>query len=114
MSEDSNDIMNSKEARVLRAVRKALTGIVKDTATQPGMKHPLSDHTIEDIRQCLGLIAAREQELLQEAGIDNSARPRFTDDPQLQDAVVVPIGKPKTGKKNKDKKKNGRQSGRFF
>lgn len=96
---DEESIMNSKEARVLRAVRKALTGIVKDTATAPGMKHPLSNDTIEDIRQCLGLIAAREQELLQEAGIDNNAKPRFTDDPELQNAVVVPIGKPGSRKK---------------
>ncbi len=100
MSNDSQSgIGDSKEARILRAVRKALTGIVKDTATKPGMKHPLSDHTIEDIRQCLGLIAAREQELLEEAGIDNNAKPRFTDDPEVQNAVVVPIGKPKTRKK---------------
>ncbi|KPK11971.1 MAG: hypothetical protein AMJ68_03855 [Acidithiobacillales bacterium SG8_45] len=101
MSEDSTNILEGKEARVLRAVRKALTGIVKDTATAPGMKHPLSEHTIEDIRQCLGLIAAREQELLQEAGIDNGAKPYFTDDPRAQNSVVVPIGRPK-GKKKKD------------
>lgn len=100
---DKSSIMNSKEARVLRAVRKALTGIVKDTATAPGMKHPLSNDTVEDIRQCLGLIAAREQELLQEAGIDNNAKPRFTDDPELQNAVVVPIGKPASQKKKEDK-----------
>jgi hypothetical protein len=100
MSEDSVSILDSKEARVLRAVRKALTGIVKDTATAPGMKHPLSEHTIEDIRQCLGLVAAREQELLQEAGIENSARPHFTDDPKAQNSVVVPIGRPKPKKKD--------------
>ncbi|MCG6976953.1 MAG: hypothetical protein LJE56_11245 [Acidiferrobacterales bacterium] len=99
----SNEVtgMNSKEARILRAVRKALTGIVKDTATAPGMKHPLSDGTVEDIRQCLGLIAAREQELMLEAGIENGARPHFTDDPRAQNAVVVPISRPK-GKKKKD------------
>jgi hypothetical protein len=102
MSEEVSG-MNSKEARILRAVRKALTGIVKDTATAPGMKHPLSDHTVEDIRQCLGLIAAREQELLQQAGVENNVRPRFTDDPEAQNAVVVPIGKPKPArKKNED------------
>jgi hypothetical protein len=95
-------VMNSKEARILRAVRKALTGIVKDTATAPGMKHPLSDNTVEDIRQCLGLIAAREQELLQEAGIENGARPHFTDEPGAQNAVVVPIGKPGSRKKKDD------------
>lgn len=101
MSEESSG-MNSKEARILRAVRKALTGIVKDTATAPGMKHPLSDNTVEDIRQCLGLIAAREQELLEQAGVENNVRPRFTDDPEAQHAVVVPIGKPKPGKKKNE------------
>lgn len=101
MSEESSG-MNSKEARILRAVRKALTGIVKDTATAPGMKHPLSDNTVEDIRQCLGLIAAREQELLEQAGVENNVRPRFTDDPEAQNAVVVPIGKPKQGKKKNE------------
>lgn len=94
MSENDTPIgprNGSKEARVLRAMRKTLTGIVKDTATEPGMRHPLSANTIEDIRQCLGLIAAREAELLQEAGIENSMRPRFADDPAASEAVVVPI-----------------------
>jgi hypothetical protein len=90
MSSETNQLM-SKEARVLRAMRKTLTGIIKDTATEPGLKHPLSNDTIEDIRHCLGLIAAREQELLKEAGVDNNMRPHFIDEPGAGDSTVVPI-----------------------
>lgn len=92
----------NKEARILRVMRQVLSTVVKDTATAPGMRHPLSDATIEDIRQCLGLIAAREQEILREIGVDNNMRPRFTDDPAAQDSVVVPISKLTTRKKLKE------------
>jgi len=101
---DSDDSDDGKEARILRVMRQVLTTIVKDTATAPGMKHPLSDSTVEDIRQCLGLIAAREQEILRENDADftSTMRPRFTDDPAAQDSVVVPISKLTTRKKPED------------
>lgn len=99
---NTSDSGENKEARILRAMRKVLTTVVKDTATAPGMKHPLSDNTVEDIRQCLGLIAAREQEILRENGADSTMRPRFTDDPAAQDSVVVPINKLTTRKKPED------------
>lgn len=102
-SNNSGDSGDNKEARILRAMRNVLTTIVKDTATAPGMKHPLSDNTVEDIRQCLVLIAAREQEILRENGIDSNMKPRFTDDPAAQDSVVVPIGKLKSRDKPDDK-----------
>lgn len=102
-SDNTDDNGENKEARILRVMRQVLTTIVKDTATAPGMKHPLSDATIEDIRQCLGLISAREQEILREIGVDNDMKPRFTDDPAAQESVVVPIGKLKTKKKPQDK-----------
>jgi len=90
----------SKEERILRMVKKVLTDIVKDTTTPPGMKHPLSDTTIEGIRDCLGLIAARENELQIEAGRESQTRPHFIDEPQKN--VVVTLKSP--GKKSpKDK-----------
>ncbi|MFV1997291.1 MAG: segregation and condensation protein A [Acidiferrobacterales bacterium] len=98
MASDRDDSGDDKEARILRVMRQVLTTIVKDTATAPGMKHPLSDSTVEDIRQCLGLIAAREQEILRENETDSTMRPRFTDDPAAQDSVVVPINKLTTRK----------------
>jgi len=59
-------------------------------AAEPGLKHPLTDRTIEDIRNCLGLIAARERELADAAGVAQE-RPYYTDDPAAQASRVVPI-----------------------
>lgn len=82
---------SSKEEQILRAVKMTLTGVIKDTATQPGMKHPLSDSTIADLRHCLMLISAREQELAQEAGREMGMRPKMPGDSKPQGDVVVPI-----------------------
>lgn len=81
----------NKEYRILRAMKIVLTGVIRDTTVPRGHKHPLSDNTIEDIRQCLGLISAREQELLTEAGENADMIPRFVDEPQA--TTVVPISK---------------------
>ena len=43
----------STEERILQAVKMTLAAVIKDTATPHGMRHPLSDSTIEDLRQCL-------------------------------------------------------------
>jgi hypothetical protein len=91
-------VEESKEARILRVMRLVLTGIIKDTATPPGMKHPLSERTIDDIRQCLALIAARERELALEEGRAQDMRPRFVDEPSASSAVPVgKIGRKKKG-----------------
>jgi len=81
----------NKEYRILRAMKIVLTGVIRDTTVPRGHKHPLSDNTIEDIRQCLGLISAREQELLSEAGENVEMIPRYVDEPQA--TTVVPISK---------------------
>jgi hypothetical protein len=80
----------SKEERVLAMVRQVLTDIAKETFTKPGHVHPLTDGTIYNMRECLGLIAAREAELREEAGRPSTAKPRFIDEPRQ--SVVVPIG----------------------
>ncbi len=85
----SNEL--SKEEQILRAVKRVLTEVIKDTATGPGMKHPLSERTINGLRDCLVLISQREHELADEAGRPNTMRPFFTDEPKKQDEVVVPI-----------------------
>ena len=82
-----SDTNPSKEAQVLRMVKRVLTDVAKDTHVKPGLKHPLSEHTINGIRDCLALITSREQELAQDAGRPSAARPRFIDEPQ--DKVVV-------------------------
>lgn len=89
----SNDL--TQEERILNMVKKVLSSVAKDTYTAPGMKHPLSEQTILDIRECLGLVVSRESELAQEHGRDKSARPHFIDEPKS--SVVVSFDKP-TGK----------------
>lgn len=101
MSEQSPEAGADKELRILKAMKLTLTGVIKDTATQPGLKHPLSDRTIEDIRQCLGLISARERELAEQAGTPMGMRPHYADEPQK--SVVVPIRTIGHPKKDKDK-----------
>ncbi|MEE8482039.1 MAG: hypothetical protein V3S12_01680 [Acidiferrobacterales bacterium] len=100
-SDTPDNYSDNKEAKILRVMRQVLATIVKDTATAPGMKHPLSDATIEDIRQCLGLISAREQEIIRDSGADSTMRPHFTDDPAAQSSVVVSLTKIKTRKNPK-------------
>ena len=76
------------EERILQAVKLTLAAVIKDTATPHGMRHPLSDGTIQDLRQCLALISARERELAQAAGRAISGRPRYADEPGREDKVI--------------------------
>ena len=86
----------SKEQRILVAMRKVLARIVRDTTPSPGMRHPLSDGTIQDIRECFALISARERELAEAAGIQIKERPRYADEPSDTKVVSIKkIGKPK-------------------
>ena len=86
MSED-----HRKERDVMMVMRKVLANVIKDTTPEfKTMKHPLSANTIEDIRQCLRLIAARERELAEMVG-EAQSRPYFTDEKPR--AEVIPISK---------------------
>ncbi len=102
--ESDKKALHTKEYRILKAMKLTLTHIIKDTATPPGLKHPLTDNTIEDIRQCLGLITAREMELLEAAGEKPGMRPRFIDEPET--SVAVPLSEVKK-KKGGDKGEAG-------
>ncbi len=83
-----SDSKLSTEERILRAVKLTLAGVIRDTATPRGMRHPLSDRTIEDLRQCLVLISARERDLAHAAGGPSRKRPCFADEPRQQDPVI--------------------------
>jgi len=89
----------TKEERILRVMKRVLTGIAKDTYTRPGHRHPLSDDTVNDIRSCLSLITARETEFNKAAGRSMDHRPHFIDEPQS--SVVVPLTVPAS--KDEDK-----------
>ena len=88
----------TKEERILRVMKRVLTDVAKDTYTRPGYRHPLSEATVEGIRNCLALISARETELNAAAGRSMDARPRFVDEPPS--SVVVQLDVP--GNKDKD------------
>ena len=95
----------SREELILKAVKVVLINVVKDTATTPGLKHPLGDNTIIGIRDCLGLISQREQELAAESGREMNMRPRYIDEPQAQSEVVIPLDKiVRSRKKDKPEK----------
>jgi hypothetical protein len=70
----------SKEQRIMRAMRKTLTSIVRDTAPRDGVPSPFSSETVENIRMCLGLISAREAELAEALGLSREERPRYADE----------------------------------
>lgn len=91
----------SQEERILRMMKKVLTDVAKDTHAKPGFRHPLSDGTVQGIRECLALISARERELVEARGQSMDKRPRFIDEPKK--TVAVPLsslggkkGKPDT------------------
>jgi len=95
MSEDSK-----REREIMMVMRKVLAQVIKDT-TPPSkaMRHPLSDQTIQDVRNCLGLISARERELAQQAGTTEE-RPYFTDEKRR--AEVVSLDKLSRPRKRED------------
>jgi hypothetical protein len=91
----------SREERILRVMKRVLTDIAKDTYTRPGYRHPLSDDTVQGIRECLSLISAREIELAEAAGRPMNLRPRFVDEPQSSVVVQFDVNS------GKDKDKEG-------
>lgn len=82
----------SKEQRILRIMRKTLGNIVKDVTPLGGRPNPLSDSSIQNIKDCFGLIAARERELAEALNFDQS-RPYYADG-ELPNAKVISIVKP--------------------
>lgn len=82
--------MQSKEREILMMMRKVLTSVIRDITPAPGQPMPLSEHTTEDVRMCLKLIAVRERELADAAGavVEN---PYFVDEPP--ETKVIPIDK---------------------
>lgn len=83
------DDENSTEREIMMIMRKVLAQVIKDT-TPPSkaMKHPLSPRTIDDIRNCLGLIASRERELADLAGIPVE-KPHYTDEKLSAEVVSI-------------------------
>ena len=100
MANEDSSQEHTNEQRILRMCKRVLTDIAKDTVTPAGMKHPLSENTIQGIRDCLQLIASREAEILSSQGNESASRPHFIDEPKKN--VVVNI----TPSKKPDRKKD--------
>jgi hypothetical protein len=86
---DASEAELTKEQRILRIMQTVLTDVARDTNTPPGMKHPLTEKTIHNIRDCLSLIVARQRELADALGQEMNMRPRYVDEPKQN--TVVPI-----------------------
>lgn len=85
----------TKEQHILVAMRKTLAAVIKDVTPPPGMRHPLSERTIEDVRQCLALISAREKELAEAQGRAGE-RPYYADEQRSEQLIpVAGIGRAK-------------------
>jgi hypothetical protein len=82
----------SQEQRILRLMRKTLGNVVKDVTPLGGRPNPLSDSTIQDIKDCFSLISLRERELAEALGFDKS-KPYYADG-ELPNAKVISIVKP--------------------
>lgn len=84
----------SKEQQIMRAMRKTLTSVVRDCAPRGGVPSPLNPDTVENIRMCLGLIAAREAELADVLGLSRNERPRYVDEePTSHGMTFIPPAK---------------------
>lgn len=87
----------SKERQILSLLRRVLGSIIRDATPAPGMPHPLKESTINDIRGLFALIAEREGELADQAGVRRNERPHFADEPQ--DVAVINVHLPDKGGK---------------
>ncbi len=68
------------EQEILTAMKRILTDIAKETFTRPGLRHPLCDTTINNMRECLKLISVREAELSGHPSDVSASRPRYIDE----------------------------------
>ena len=86
---DNPDNPYAKEEMILKSVRLVLMDVIKDTTTAPNLPHPLSETTLEEMRQCPLLITHRQQELDELLGKSQTMRPVYKDEKPQE--VVVPF-----------------------
>ena len=82
------------ELRILIQLRQVLAAVVRDVTPAPGRRNPLSEKTIEDVRDAFALIAAREREL--KGPPANKDLPVFKDKGATTQIVSFDSGKDKT------------------
>lgn len=89
----------SSEQKILRVMRKVLASVVKDVTPQSGMSNPLTDNTIEEIRDIFGLISVREKELLETFGQISADRPYYPGDKPAAKVIPISVGSLKASRK---------------
>ena len=77
----------SKEQRILRLMRKTLGNVVRDVTPLGGRANPLTDSTIQDVKDCFALIAEREKELAEKLNFAPE-KPYYTDGEQPNSNVI--------------------------
>ena len=89
MTEQEKTDDKAMEKRIMVMMRQVLSAVARDTVPPPGMKHPLSEDTIQGIRECLAVISARERELNVELGEEEERRPRYADEKPTSTVVSL-------------------------
>ncbi|BCB26903.1 hypothetical protein SKTS_17890 [Sulfurimicrobium lacus] len=89
----------SSEQKILRVMRKVLGSVVKDVTPRDGEDNPLTDNTIEEIRDIFGLISVREKELLETLGRLSADRPQYPGEKPAAKVIPISIGSLKASKK---------------
>ena len=82
------------EQRILSQMRKPLGSVVKDVTPLGGRANPLTESTIQEIKECFTLISDREKELAAKLGF-NEEKPRYADDDRPKSNVVGFVKLPK-------------------
>ena len=78
-----------KELDILVVLRKVISSMIRDITPEPGMRQPLSDQTMEDVRQGFILIAAREKEISESMGKPSLHRPSYKGDTPKTNVVKL-------------------------
>ena len=81
------------EIRLLNAVRKTLIAVAKDTMTQPGLKHPLSEGTQKMMTDCLDIVTSRQMAIDKSQGKHTKMKPVYTDEQTVQSVSVDDLKK---------------------
>lgn len=77
----------SKEQRILSEMRKTLGSVVRDVTPLGGRPNPLTESTIQEIKDCFALISEREKELAGKLNF-NQAKPYYMDGEQPNTTVI--------------------------
>ena len=81
------------EIRLLGAVRQTLIAVAKDTMTQPGLKHPLTENTQKMITDCHENVTSRQMAIEKDSGNHSKMKPVYTDEQTVQSFSVDDLKK---------------------